>query len=117
MAPAGAAAERQRRSRLYDERSGRYCFSETCGRPRPHEWEGPASAALRGGSGKSCFSEAAFFRRSQENSFFRSREGTKKGPADFSVGPLKKKTAASYSPTWWGSTIGVGELNFSVRNG
>ena len=26
-------------------------------------------------------------------------------------------TAATYSPTWWGSTIGVGELNFSVRNG
>ena len=25
--------------------------------------------------------------------------------------------AATYSPTWWGSTIGDGELNFSVRNG
>ena len=25
--------------------------------------------------------------------------------------------AASYSPTWSGSTIGVGELNFSVRYG
>ena len=28
-----------------------------------------------------------------------------------------RRTAATYSPTWWGSTIGVGELNFSVRNG
>ena len=28
-----------------------------------------------------------------------------------------RKTAATYSPTWWGSTIGDGELNFSVRNG
>ena len=28
-----------------------------------------------------------------------------------------QKTAATYSPTWWGSTIGDGELNFSVRNG
>ena len=28
-----------------------------------------------------------------------------------------KKVAATYSPTWWGSTIGDGELNFSVRNG
>ncbi len=30
-------------------------------------------------------------------------------------GPLK--LAATYSPTWCSSTIGVGELNFSVRNG
>ena len=28
-----------------------------------------------------------------------------------------RKTAAAYSPTWWGSTIGDGGLNFSVRNG
>ena len=28
-----------------------------------------------------------------------------------------RKTAATYSPNWWVSTIGVGELNFSVRNG
>ena len=28
-----------------------------------------------------------------------------------------KSVAATYSPTWWGSTIGDGELNFSVRNG
>ena len=32
-------------------------------------------------------------------------------------GFLYKKVAATYSPTWWGSTIGDGELNFSVRNG
>ena len=30
---------------------------------------------------------------------------------------VQKKVAATYSPTWWGSTIGDGELNFSVRNG
>ena len=28
-----------------------------------------------------------------------------------------KRTAATYSPTWWGSTIGAIGLNFSVRNG
>ena len=28
-----------------------------------------------------------------------------------------QRTAATYSPNWWVSTIGVGELNFSVRNG
>ena len=31
--------------------------------------------------------------------------------------PAIRKTAATYSPTWWGSTISAGELNFSVRNG
>ena len=30
---------------------------------------------------------------------------------------LVRIVAATYSPTWWGSTIGDGELNFSVRNG
>ena len=28
-----------------------------------------------------------------------------------------RRTAATYSPTWCGSTIGVSGLNFSVRNG
>ena len=28
-----------------------------------------------------------------------------------------QSTAATYSPNWWVSTIGDGELNFSVRNG
>ena len=28
-----------------------------------------------------------------------------------------RKAAATYSPTWWGSTIGASELNFSVRDG
>ena len=28
-----------------------------------------------------------------------------------------RRTAAAYSSTWWGSTIGDGGLNFSVRNG
>ena len=28
-----------------------------------------------------------------------------------------RRTAAAYSPTWWGSTIGDAGLNFSVRNG
>ena len=31
--------------------------------------------------------------------------------------PAIQRTAAAYSPTWWGSTIGDGGLNFSVRNG
>ena len=28
-----------------------------------------------------------------------------------------RRTAATYSPNWYVSTIGAGELNFSVRNG
>ena len=40
----------------------------------------------------------------------------RKDPANFCwSGP--RRTAATYSPTWWGSTIGASELNFSVRNG
>ena len=35
----------------------------------------------------------------------------------FDIRVSYKKVAATYSPTWWGSTIGDGELNFSVRNG
>ena len=42
---------------------------------------------------------------------------TKKGPQMSLDIQGPRKTAATYSPTWWGSTIGVGELNFSVRNG
>ena len=43
--------------------------------------------------------------------------GTKKVPGKQLLVRDPKKTAAAYSPTWWGSTIGDGELNFSVRNG
>ena len=32
-------------------------------------------------------------------------------------GQRPRRTAATYSPTWWGSTIGASEFNFSVRNG
>ena len=40
----------------------------------------------------------------------------KKGPKSTLTRSLRR-TAAAYSPTWWGSTIGDGGLNFSVRNG
>ena len=40
-----------------------------------------------------------------------------KDPRANIVGPGIRRTAAAYSPTWWGSTIGDGGLNFSVRNG
>ena len=40
-----------------------------------------------------------------------------KTPTSCDVRVSYKKVAATYSPTWWGSTIGDGELNFSVRNG
>ena len=33
------------------------------------------------------------------------------------VSRRSRGTAATYSPNWWVSTIGDGELNFSVRNG
>ncbi len=42
--------------------------------------------------------------------------GQKKSPAVVRQ-PGTPRTAATYSPNWWVSTIGDGELNFSVRNG
>ena len=30
---------------------------------------------------------------------------------------VRLRAAATYSPTWWGSTIGTNAFNFSVRNG
>ena len=39
-----------------------------------------------------------------------------KKPGRLSTSGLPK-TAATYSPNWWVSTIGAGELNCSVRNG
>ena len=42
----------------------------------------------------------------------------KKDRTSFSdIRSFKLKAAATYSPTWWGSTIGASELNFSVRYG
>ena len=45
------------------------------------------------------------------------RRDKTKSPGLTIVSPGLRRTAATYSPTWWGSTIGDGELNFSVRNG
>ena len=39
----------------------------------------------------------------------------KKSPGHFFAQGLK--SAATYSPTWYRSTIGASELNFSVRDG
>ena len=51
-------------------------------------------------------------------SLFRSDPGIQQNtPSSVDDRVSYKKVAATYSPTWWGSTIGDGELNFSVRNG
>ena len=42
---------------------------------------------------------------------------TKKEPPTSCDVRGSRRTAATYSPNWWVSTIGDGELNFSVRNG
>ena len=43
-------------------------------------------------------------------------DAKKRVPVDVCQSGLRKAVAA-YSPTWWGSTIGASELNFSVRYG
>ena len=40
----------------------------------------------------------------------------KRVPLSLDIGTLRR-TAVSYSPGWWASTIGAGGLNGSVRNG
>ena len=40
----------------------------------------------------------------------------KRVPMSLDIGTLRR-TAASYSPGWWASTIGACGLNCSVRNG
>ena len=47
---------------------------------------------------------------------FERSENKKKSPV-VARQPGTQRTAATYSPNWWVSTIGDGELNFSVRNG
>ena len=42
---------------------------------------------------------------------------TKEVPTECYFNRDFRKAAAAYSPTWWGSTIGASELNFSVRYG
>ena len=46
-----------------------------------------------------------------------SGSGYKRRSPDVFRRPGSQRTAATYSPNWWVSTIGAGELNFSVRNG
>ena len=41
----------------------------------------------------------------------------KREDGSFESSSLGKKAAATYSHTWYGTTIGTGELNFSVRDG
>ena len=40
-----------------------------------------------------------------------------KHPGLIAQSGVSRSAAASYSPTWWGSTIGAGGLDFSVRDG
>ena len=41
----------------------------------------------------------------------------KKRPGRLVSSGTSRNAAATYSPTWWGSTIGARGLNFSVRYG
>ena len=43
-------------------------------------------------------------------------EYNERSPVEF-LRSGSRKAAAAYSPTWWGSTIGAGAFNFSVRDG
>ena len=57
-------------------------------------------------------------RRTSPNKKRRARDTKKGARPEINVSRSgARRTAAAYSPTWWGSTIGDAGLNFSVRNG
>ena len=58
---------------------------------------------------------AAFWADSDADSAGDNKKKDRKSFSDIRSSSLK--AAATYSPTWWGSTIGASELNFSVRYG
>ena len=65
----------------------------------------PPGGQPRSGGGRTAIA-AVRFERSENKKI----PGARQSPGD-------RRTAATYSPNWWVSTIGDGELNFSVRNG
>ena len=80
--------------------------------PRLSEKSASKSAiGLLGHSGRGRTNRRGTFRTG-------SPTGTKKEvPTECYFNRDFRKAAAAYSPTWWGSTIGASELNFSVRYG
>ena len=80
--------------------------------PRLSEKSASQSAiGLLGHSGRGRTNRRGTFRTG-------SPTGTKKEvPTECYFNRDFRKAAAAYSPTWWGSTIGASELNFSVRYG
>ena len=80
--------------------------------PRLSEKSASQSAiGLLGHSGRGRTNRRGTFRTG-------SPTGTKKeAPTECYFNRDFRKAAAAYSPTWWGSTIGASELNFSVRYG
>ena len=80
--------------------------------PRLSEKSASQSAiGLLGHSGRGRTNRRGTFRTG-------SPTGTKKeAPTECYFNRDFRKAAAAYSPTWWGSTIGASELNFSVRDG
>ena len=80
--------------------------------PRLSEKSASQSAiGLLGHSGRGRTNRRGTFRTG-------SPTGTKKeAPTECYINRDFRKAAAAYSPTWWGSTIGASELNFSVRYG
>ena len=93
----------------YVRESGSSLFGGPKGRliPLPGGQEGvcPFGGGRAAAGGRTAIA-AVPFERSENKKI----PGARQSPGD-------RKTAATYSPNWWVSTIGDGELNFSVRNG
>ena len=78
----------------------------------PTETEAATAPDLSGANGRHSPNRGC-----HEVTGVKKRSCHKKSPRSRMTSRTLKFVAATYSPTWWGSTIGDGELNFSVRNG
>ena len=67
--------------------------------------------------GKESHSNIILFKSNKVNENLSESSAYENTPSSDDDRVSYEKVAATYSPTWWVSTIGDGELNFSVRNG
>ena len=92
--------------RFYGVKKAHSSGNESVSRHALPAWEGVSEAITPEGPGHSGYPPAE-----------RGGPAIKRKDPGVRRRPGPRRTAATYSPTWWGSTIGDGGLNFSVRNG
>ena len=100
--------------RSYSAEMQEFSFQEVHRRLEAGGRRVPLPGGRRGGVAPSGAARSAGGERSRRS--VRAEREQKKSPTVVRQSGTRR-TAATYSPNWWVSTIGDGELNFSVRNG